>query len=253
MNNASLDPAIAQRFKLAVERAVRPLAATFERKRALREELLAHLMSVYDEEFQRSSTSEAASDRALARFGDPHALTADLQTSVPSWNRMLSRVQWTPRPEDLKPWGLLRWIVLFTFAFNALMISLSYLLRRFEIGREQPESLLYALSVIAVVSIPIFFPFQLIAARLGEMTFEKPFPWGWKSAGLFLASSACFPLWFTLLYWGLSGELKLPWNSMWPAYVTGVVMGPLLAVVQGRRFVEDRRYLQEWASLAIDR
>ena len=251
MSDTAIDPAIELRFKLAVERAVRPLVATFARKRILREELLAHLHSVYCDVLSDCSNDAEACERSLARFGDPRKLTGELQASVPRSDRLLSKVQWTPRPVDMTPWGMLRWTLVFTIGFNASLFAMLGVLWWLEIGRAKSSPFL-GLSVMAASCIVVFYPFQLIAMRLGELSLERRLARIRESLGFLLAASVCFPIWLTLVYWGLAGELAIPWRALGPAYVASFVLGPILAIVQGRRFVEDRQYIQQWASLAIE-
>lgn len=85
MNNATLTE-----LKVVVERAVRPVRAMMARKHRMREELLAHLVAIFEEEVQRLGNEEAALDVAKGRFGDPRELTAQLQQAVPRWDRYRS-------------------------------------------------------------------------------------------------------------------------------------------------------------------
>jgi hypothetical protein len=73
-----------------VERAVRPVRARPARKLKMRQELLAHLTGIYDEELARRGDPAAALAEARHRFGDPAALTRELQDSVPAAERVLS-------------------------------------------------------------------------------------------------------------------------------------------------------------------
>ena len=66
-------------LKIVVERAVRPVQATFARKRKMREELLAHLVSIFEEEAGRQGDERAALERAEERFGDLRELSKQLQ------------------------------------------------------------------------------------------------------------------------------------------------------------------------------
>ena len=74
---------------IQVERAVRPVRAEPARKLKMRRELLAHLICIYEEELARRSDPAAARAEALRRFGDPAALTRELQDSVPALERIL--------------------------------------------------------------------------------------------------------------------------------------------------------------------
>jgi hypothetical protein len=73
-------------LKSVVERAVQPVRATIARKRTMREELLGHLASIFEEESQRLGDEQAAVAQAQRRFGDPVELTKQLQQAVPRWN-----------------------------------------------------------------------------------------------------------------------------------------------------------------------
>jgi hypothetical protein len=78
-----------------VERAVRAVNASPARKRRMRQELLAHLTGLVEEEKARGGDERQALARALQRFGDPAGLSRDLQASVPRLERWLS--QWFSR------------------------------------------------------------------------------------------------------------------------------------------------------------
>ena len=77
MNDVSL-----KELKIVVERAVRPVRATMARKRRMREELLAHLTAIFEEESAKLADERAALDQAKQRFGDPRELTGQLQETV---------------------------------------------------------------------------------------------------------------------------------------------------------------------------
>ncbi len=70
------------RLKVLVERAVRPVRASTARKRKMREELLAHVVGVFEEE-AKLGDEQAALARAQERFGQAAELTGQLQASVP--------------------------------------------------------------------------------------------------------------------------------------------------------------------------
>lgn len=71
-------------LRVHVERIVRPIRASNARKDQWREELLAHLTRLYDEERARTSDDESAALAAIARFGEAAVLRAELQAGV-SW------------------------------------------------------------------------------------------------------------------------------------------------------------------------
>ncbi len=71
-----------------VEKIVRPVRASTPRKRKMREELLAHLSAIYDQELVRLHTPAAALKAAAERFGNPVELTEQLQAALPFHERM---------------------------------------------------------------------------------------------------------------------------------------------------------------------
>jgi hypothetical protein len=58
----------------------------------MRQELLAHLTGLVEEEQARGGDERQALARALQRFGDPAGLSRDLQASVPRLERWLSQL-----------------------------------------------------------------------------------------------------------------------------------------------------------------
>jgi ATP-dependent Clp protease ATP-binding subunit ClpC len=74
-------------LKIIVERAVRPVRASIARKRKMREELLAHVVSVFEEEAARLGDEGAALERTSLRFGNTAEVTSQLQESVPAGDR----------------------------------------------------------------------------------------------------------------------------------------------------------------------
>jgi hypothetical protein len=72
-----------------VERVVAPLQANPWRKNRIREELLAHLTALYEDEVARNAEPLQSLAAALARFGEPAELTRNLQATVPLAERVL--------------------------------------------------------------------------------------------------------------------------------------------------------------------
>ena len=71
-------------LKTIVERAVRPVRASNSRKREMREELLAHVSNVFDEEMSRLHEEATALEQTARRFGNPADVTSQLQESMPA-------------------------------------------------------------------------------------------------------------------------------------------------------------------------
>jgi len=85
-------------LKIIVERAVRPVRASTSRKGKMREELLAHVVGVFEEEWAKLGDERAAVERTALRFGNPADVTRQLQESVPA--RDAVRRYWEGRPGE---------------------------------------------------------------------------------------------------------------------------------------------------------
>jgi hypothetical protein len=58
-------------LKIIVEREVRPIRASTSRKGKMREELLAHVVGVFEEESAKLGDERTALERTALRFGNP--------------------------------------------------------------------------------------------------------------------------------------------------------------------------------------
>jgi hypothetical protein len=71
-------------LKIIVERAVRHVQASFARKRKMREELLAHVSGVFEEELAKLGDERTALQRTAQRFGKPTEVREQLQAAIPA-------------------------------------------------------------------------------------------------------------------------------------------------------------------------
>ncbi len=71
-----------------IERAIGAIPASASRKRRMREELLAHLLDIYDEELERLHDERTAAARTKQRFGLPDDLRNELTAAVPWVERL---------------------------------------------------------------------------------------------------------------------------------------------------------------------
>src|SRR6516165_2854036 len=75
-------------LRIIVEKAVRPVRASMSRKRKMREELLAHVSAVFEEEVAKLGEERVALERTEQRFGNPAELTSQLQEAIPASDRI---------------------------------------------------------------------------------------------------------------------------------------------------------------------
>ncbi|MEN6556621.1 MAG: hypothetical protein ABFC54_00430 [Thermoguttaceae bacterium] len=85
-----MNEAVLRELKGVAQQAVEPVRATLDRKRRMREELLAHLTTIFGEEKKKLADQRTALDRTKLRFGAPSELAAQLQETVPQGDRLLA-------------------------------------------------------------------------------------------------------------------------------------------------------------------
>lgn len=78
-------------LEIIVHRAVHPVWASALRKHAIREELLAHVGAVFEEELERLDDEQAALCQTRLRFGVVEEVRSELQSSIPFLERCFLR------------------------------------------------------------------------------------------------------------------------------------------------------------------
>ena len=146
-----------------VERAVRPLQATTIRKRKIRDELLAHLTAIYDEELTRLDDPSLALTAAAKRFGDPAELTPELQGSVPRRECLENRIEtwfgWHA-PETAT-----RWMLRMAMQLGCLMLGMC-LLVLVVAQRELGWSTSLLMAIRPVVAFAIVLPISIAVSGI---------------------------------------------------------------------------------------
>jgi hypothetical protein len=123
MNESNL-----KQLKIIVERAVRPVRSSTGRKHKMREELLAHVSGVFEEELARLGDDRTALERTALRFGNPAQVTRELQESVPARDGIVRFFEGRPDESIFK--GALRfaWIeaTIAWLALGAAFLAVSW-------------------------------------------------------------------------------------------------------------------------------
>jgi hypothetical protein len=78
-----MNDAVLNDLTVHITQAIGSLPASLRRRQQMQEELLAHLLDIYDEELQWLPDERAAAERAKQRFGRPDELRSELATAVP--------------------------------------------------------------------------------------------------------------------------------------------------------------------------
>jgi hypothetical protein len=237
-------------LKIIVERAVRPVRASTGRKRKMREELLAHVVGVFEEEVARLGDDRAAVERTALRFGNPIEVTSQLQESVPA--RDAVRRYWEGRPGE-PAWRTairLAWVS-GTFALIVAVFVLTSSTVG-SVGGWSSEALIH--SLCAVLTIPAWLSGCVFLISFMEKALYGPAGRSWLKVALLVAGSWLFMLlWFAAWTWPT-------WSSAW-AYASPsaivmlgflIVLAPLPACALVHSSLLRREYHEEWGRLPIE-
>ena len=241
MNESTLTP-----LKVIVERAVRPVRASTARKRKLREELLAHVMGVFEEEAARLGDDRAALERTALRFGNPAEVTSQLQESVPAGDRIVRFWEGSP--------GESAWRTALRLAgVTGVLALVSFLASLFAAGWVSvwPRDALVA-AVYAIAALPLYlFGLTFLTDAVEKTLFSSA-----GASRLRVALSAASSLLFLLLVvagagwldWATGGDhlVSVPFAGMLAA--CSVVLAWALAQSNAER----RHYHEEWGRLPTE-
>jgi hypothetical protein len=229
-------------LKILVERAVRPVRASTSRKLKMREELLAHVTSVFEEELARLANEQAALERTAQRFGNPAELTGQLQASVPTSDFLLRFLEGMALRTDE---SMLRRAV--RFAVVMFVVSAVFLLADFLAQRR-----LYGWWVIMAFAITGFYfnsSSDWIRQAL-DVDGAKGRSWRWA---FIVAAASCFVIpgvTFGLLL-TFSGDVRSSLTDVLPL-LPSTVLTPVFFVVPVYCFAAEFRSHREWMSLQIN-
>ena len=215
-------------LKVVVEQAVRPVRATLGRKRRMREELLAHLLAIFDEETAGCVDATTAVERAKRRFGDPRELTPQLQQAVPWRDRCLAVFEKMGCQPDEAAWHLAGKHLAVMVPFYMVWLPV-WLLIHGNIQTVQPTewhpllviALVLAIPLMALVNVFLSIPLAVMLHKYGS---------GWiaKRRG-------------RILLGGL-GALAVMIGLVLPQ-LTGVAV---LFILMTRQEVKQWRYQMDW-------
>jgi hypothetical protein len=226
-------------LKIIVERAVRPVRASTSRQRRMREELLAHVVGVFEEESAKLGDEPAAVERTALRFGNPAEVTRQLQESVPARDAL--RRYWEGRPGEPAWRTAIRvaWVS-GTFALVLAVVLLASATVRSG-GGWSPDLLI--LSLCAVLTIPAWLSGLVFLTSFMEKALHGPAGRSWLKVALLVSGSWLFVLlWFAAWSWPF-------WSAVWTyakpqvaVVLTGFVIVPLHACALAQSFLVRRQY-----------
>jgi hypothetical protein len=233
-------------LKIIVERAVRPVRASTLGKRKMREELLAHVSGVFEEESARCGDERAALERTALRFGNPAEVTSQLQESV-ALSDCIRRF-WEGAPGESTLRAGLR-IALVTGALALVVFFVLLLAGGW--ASAWPREALY-LVVGGVLSVPVYlFGLAFLADWMGKALHG---PAGRRRLKVALVAVGS---WLFQLLW-IAGLTWRAWPAEWDYLSAALIMGwlgvlaPMFPYALAQSSVLRMRRHEEWACLPID-
>jgi hypothetical protein len=156
-----------------VERIVRPVSASMPRKRKMRDELLAHVTTIYDEEHARLHDSDTALRAAIERFGEPRELTRELQDALPLHERVSYFVEWLigwRAPESTTRW-MARFAVQLYLLLGGLVAAVAVAMIA-ELGWSESAWIgMRAIAAILLLMPPVIFTLGVLYFQVRDSTF----------------------------------------------------------------------------------
>ena len=235
------------RLKIIVERVVRPVRASTARKGKMREELLAHVVGVFEEE-AKLGNERAAVERTALRFGNSTEVTRQLQESVPA--RDAVRRYWEGRPGE-PAWRTairLAWVS-GTFALVVAVFVLAPTTVG-SVGGWSREALI--LSLCAVLTIPAWLSGVVFLTSFMEKAVYGLAGRSWPKVALVGAGSWLFMLlWFAAWNWA-NWSAESVYSNPNAIVLAGFLMVALHVCALAQSSLLRRRYQEEWGRLPID-
>ena len=240
-------------LKVLVERVVRPVSAALRNKQKMREEMLAHVTAVFEQELGESDDEAAALARTAERFGDPAELTVQLQATVPlrdRFDRLLDRVWFRPGEPTLR--RAVRHALLLdglALVYMALMFAVLYGVLGDVVGGRLPAAAMVVYSTSVLLGMFFFVVgFTFLAEWLRQaLDTRTGRPW-LKVLMIAVASSMLVPgLGFAL--WLDGPQVRVP--DLLIVFALGLVV-PGMVVHLAKALATRLRDHREWASLPLD-
>jgi hypothetical protein len=247
-----MNDTVLRELKIVVERAVRPVRATIARKCRMREELLAHLLSIFEEEAAKAGDEQGAIDRAKRRFGDSRELSGQLQESVSRWEwfRAISE-RLDPKPGE-SLWRPATRLSLLMMAGYALAMAAAVPVMIVRGRANEIPTALRIVFVVGLVSAALSIAFVLLAHGLRRVLYGNPSERSLRSAAVYvLAALGFFPGLAFVTYWALTGDLAASLAHLrfacWFAPTA-----PVVFVLMARQVAREWNGREGWERLPLD-
>jgi hypothetical protein len=237
-------------LKIIVERAVRPVRASMCHKLKLREELLAHVSAVFEEEEARLDNEQAALERTAQRFGNPAELTGQLQVSVPTSDFLQRFFEGMAlRTDESTLRRAVRFAVVTFFVCAVFLLPVwSCLFGSWSLSLSVWSLSLSVWSFSCLFGPPMVFFFVVSSDSMRQALYGRL----WRRAAVVAAASSFLIPGVTFgLLLTFSGDVRSSLTDVLPL-LPAAVLTPVFFVVPVYCFAADFRSHREWMSLQIN-
>jgi hypothetical protein len=239
-------------LRTLVERAVRPVRVPGVLKMKMREELLAHVTAVFEQELASDSDESLAIARTAERFGDPRALTSQLQASLSRWQVVWGYVEkwFSYSPIEFQPRAAAR------YAFGASAMTAVVMLIAFAVVKvvaPNPEHAnpAFAFEPYAFVAGTSLFGGGYLFLGLwmhGALTHRH-----WlKAGGIAVLSGLLVPTITFAVQISVNGAPHTSLHTAIGLLPLSLLLTPLAVLGVSWKFAQELRGWREWATLSIE-
>jgi hypothetical protein len=233
-------------LKTIVERTVRPVRASTSHKQKIREELLAHVSEVFEEELAALDDEQAALKQTVLRFGNPGELRGQLQESVPVSDAITRFLEVKPDESTLRTAVRLGW----TAEALGLIIFVAALIAGVGVNTCPREA--FVLCGGAVLALPLYLFGLAFLSDWMRQSLTGAAERSWRNISLVAVG------WWLLSLLVLVGPPLL--IGIWPTSserlvavaIASWVGNPLVPYCLARSAAVRLRDHQQWATLSID-
>jgi ATP-dependent Clp protease ATP-binding subunit ClpC len=222
------------------------------RKRKMREELLAHLTAIFEEERQKADDEQAALDQAKQRFGNVRELSEQIQGAIPrrEWfSYVTERILLFRNGESALTHSMRVAVSMFLWFATTLVLLPPVLLLR---GRQHEIVRLELAFVAAAIAFAgLFFIMTLLGHGLRRALFPRTSARSLLTASLYLLSSApVVPVFGFLLASIATGDLAVGY-AHFRSLCWSIVVVPVILVAAVWQIAKDAQNDNDWACLEI--
>lgn len=237
-------------LKVHVEKAVRPLRISLLRKKRMREDLLAHIIEIYDDETANADDEQEILQRTFERFGEPSEITAEMRKGV----SLMEGISWLIEFGRIRPGENYLSVLWRHLLAGVVWVLLVLPLPLFEFWNDgQTAELLTALRVIGTVmgvmtivsSLCLWFSHHYCLTQYGVDQNQT------RSKGHFVWLSVLILPLMMLMVYGALGFSSPPSYMMIASLVLAPVI-PICLMITAKSAAEMINHEFDWARLQIE-